>query len=1287
MEMMASAIPFQEALENVLSLSKQRDPRLVRLASVTSAVKDVSGGNPSPVKFYASVIETLEGTLHESNQSADTILDVICTQSAVVDLIGLVLGHVSPSTVSATFRHSANALTNVVQSHLSFATEGRQGSISGTHDGLGGVVPLLCSVCKTSSILLRRLDSISDGKAVSRLLRKTLLVLVTDSRSNVKGSATSELCSLLADTSSVCHGMVLKETTQHVKGEINICSIKSGDQQSQRFVGVLGFLQNAIPFLDYTNIGTQLMEHLMEVASRFSSSSAEGLLLHSLTQKNTRDVLKINAILSTILVILENESIKSTETSIRDFSARVLASLVRMQPSHIYRHGKTDNDIITGGLVIFGQVVLSSCQCILNYENADTALKLLPVAVGCIVELCKPAEASTDIGVSTLLMPELSQVFRTYLTPLKKSHDALFEKCCKDSLFAMKALLGHSFQETWTVSLQPLVILLQLMHPSDTAAQDCIQTIICLRCEITDTVAQHCLDDSLTSYIQGMGIEQFWKHLKLSEHCFLTDPETPKLSLMITSNLPWLLQLLKSAGSIGGDYAVKLSFFHHVILPLAKYFDSKRGSNIGSGDDRYRDIVVSLWHLLPIFCRCPDDLDESFSELVPLLLGGMKDKSYPELIDIVCAGLVILSNSVSERCAELEELCDDDEARKIRADFNLIQKATPGLIPSLFKLAESVGTMASPKVTAGMESHFQEVDRNHFDGQTLHNLTEAIACLARLSPPETVKVLFSKVLKRLLNASQAEDDLSDAMCTLLTLSQALVISGSLDHSSVSLLYRSLKPLIRSDETRPRVQKRAYRVLGEICARYGSFISDNDNVRDVLELLTSSMTTSQVSSRFMRLKCLTLIVKSFERRDMQEQEMMLGLLGEGLLCLKDSNGKTREAAFGLILSISSSLGDLGDFLRSMMAAVGSVSSHMRSAAIIALSRVLFERKDDSTVQLLLPSILQTVLLLSDDPSREVVKSFVGFVRIAVVIIPVESLRPLLPDILHSLLKYHRGKDRFRSKIKIILKKLVRSFGYQTLTPLVPVSESRLLTHMRKLSEREERRKIARRREKDERVSQFDDMVASDEEDSDDGKTLLTSATSMSRSTKTNARLGKRNRSVSQESGTVFSTKSGKTIATTLLRIKNDVHGSEYDVGKLTDRAVRFAEPNDDDSDFGTALPIDSAGRLIIQEDSDSINGAGESWETREDNIEKGHLSHLRSKATGSNTKNKEKRSNQKLGSAYKARAAGGDVKRKGQKYDPYAYVPLDGRSYTKKNRTAAIEQMQGVVNRGTKRQKR
>ena len=51
----------------------------------------------------------------------------------------------------------------------------------------------------------------------------------------------------------------------------------------------------------------------------------------------------------------------------------------------------------------------------------------------------------------------------------------------------------------------------------------------------------------------------------------------------------------------------------------------------------------------------------------------------------------------------------------------------------------------------------------------------------------------------------------------------------------------------------------------------------------------------------------------------------------------------------------------------------------------------------------------------------------------------------------------GGGRFRAKINIILKRLARTYGFDKVADLVPQSDSRLVTHMRMLASRAERKK--------------------------------------------------------------------------------------------------------------------------------------------------------------------------------------------------------------------------------------
>jgi ribosomal RNA-processing protein 12 len=123
--------------------------------------------------------------------------------------------------------------------------------------------------------------------------------------------------------------------------------------------------------------------------------------------------------------------------------------------------------------------------------------------------------------------------------------------------------------------------------------------------------------------------------------------------------------------------------------------------------------------------------------------------------------------------------------------------------------------------------------------------------------------------------------------------------------------------------------------------------------------------------------MTHIVEGFESDNHAHMAVIPNIMSEVLLCLKDSNKKTRDAAYQLLLAMSVARNDMTDYFRIILAALGAQTTHMRSAALMALSRLIFEyARVDHVVQDLLPSLMQTVSVLFDDSSREVTKSVIG-----------------------------------------------------------------------------------------------------------------------------------------------------------------------------------------------------------------------------------------------------------------------------------------------------------------------
>lgn len=423
-----------------------------------------------------------------------------------------------------------------------------------------------------------------------------------------------------------------------------------------------------------------------------------------------------------------------------------------------------------------------------------------------------------------------------------------------------------------------------------------------------------------------------------------------------------------------------------------------------------------------------------------------------------------------------------------------------------------------------------------------------------------------------------------------------------------------------------------------------------------------------------------------------------MTGEILLCLKDSKAKTRDTSYQVLVSLAKGVGNMDYFLGVIAAALGAETSHMRSAAVMASSRLVFEfAREDDNLQRILPSLLRTIIILFDEQSREVIKSAVGFVRVCVAAMAPDQLRPLLPDVVGSLLKYHKGKDRFRGKIKIILKKLVKIYGYDALMPFVPETETRLLTHMRKLDERAAKRKASGREDGAEGAQNYEDMVGSDEDDSDDGRTLMTGATGLTR--KSTHTMSTKNNAVSQPGKTHASSIRSKATNAASLRLPSEADGEVINILGLNQRNVRFADDEESDgNDSDRVMEFDDYGRLVVNdEDNDMEEDIVEMSNAVAETVSIGSNKRRRVGESNGSTRNGEnkeegrkRKKNSKmreLGASYKSKKAGGDVKKKGQKFEPYAYVPLDGRSYSKKNRRHAVEQMATVVPQGGKRKRK
>lgn len=89
--------------------------------------------------------------------------------------------------------------------------------------------------------------------------------------------------------------------------------------------------------------------------------------------------------------------------------------------------------------------------------------------------------------------------------------------------------------------------------------------------------------------------------------------------------------------------------------------------------------------------------------------------------------------------------------------------------------------------------------------------------------------------------------------------------------------------------------------------------------------------------------------------------------------------------------------------------------MRSATVLALARIVYEFRGqiDSSI---LAELLQSVIILLKERSREIVKSVLGFVKVCVVSLDKEVWETQIEDIVDGLVIWcNDSKNRFKSKV--------------------------------------------------------------------------------------------------------------------------------------------------------------------------------------------------------------------------------------------------------------------------------
>ena len=596
------------------------------------------------------------------------------------------------------------------------------------------------------------------------------------------------------------------------------------------------------------------------------------------------------------------------------------------------------------------------------------------------------------------------------------------------------------------------------------------------------------LGAALGAALRAMGAAPFLATLPLQMELDLDSPDSRA----------WLLPLViehakKATGSIG--------YWVRTLLPAARQLEARAdafhaaGAGHGVEAQAAYAAVAQLWEVLASMCCSPDDIATSF-QLVAKDLGAALQTDSAERRSTAARALRRLAFGVSERRKAAREEGDGQVVAREDAAAAAIARFSRNFLPILFNLALA----AKP--------------------EEREELLATVEAIALVTPADALDGFFKQVLRKLLEATaeasdgnkSAEENSAAATRQGIFVELAMSLSEGLPAEATAMLLRGSRPLLSAPAA--SVQKKAYKLLARLAERRPEVVAGA--LDETVAALADGLGACATAARRNRLRCLRHVIALFalKRREAIEAveagqgggegsdgedggdgaggatdplRAVAPFVGEIVLGVKESNQRTRLAAYELLVELARHMEEAGGdellrrFFMMVVGALAGSTQHMVAAAVAALARLLFDFPE--ALLEAAPELMSTVLLLLRSKSREIVKSVLGFCKVLISRLSPTEMTLLLPEMAEGLFAWcDDSKNQFKMKVRVLVERLVRKCGYEAVQAAIPEHHARLLVHIRKEKAKEERKRQAR-----------SEMRAGD--DAKSGRTTRTAMTAM------------------------------------------------------------------------------------------------------------------------------------------------------------------------------------------------
>ncbi|KWU41894.1 putative ribosomal protein [Rhodotorula sp. JG-1b] len=523
----------------------------------------------------------------------------------------------------------------------------------------------------------------------------------------------------------------------------------------------------------------------------------------------------------------------------------------------------------------------------------------------------------------------------------------------------------------------------------------------------------------------------------------------------------WLLPLLKPAVT-----NTRLGHFRETFVPLSAHFFAKAEEAKAGGRAMeakvWETLVGQTWALLPGYCEYPTDLTTAFdTEFVSLLANVVYTQA--TLRPAVFKALQTLL-STTQSLAQ-----STSPPNLLQEQFSLTPQDGQRSLEHLKSLAQTILSVAF--------NVYGKTSRGE-GGFVLETVGSWVAIL----PPtelvgtyDRIESLVSQALDSQIPPSKDDPALPPSHALLDILISLVPHAEPVSRRLFDFAMQD-RVLQSADQA---VQKKAYRILARLCEECGRQVLAGRE-GDVIETVLEGAPKVANGAKRDRVTLLAAFVPLIPDDSLH---VLPSLIPEAVLSTKESNGVTREAAFDLLVSMGQKLASGGrvkrhlikgmedamnedeveataeEYVTMLSAGLAATSPHMIAATIGALGRLTWEfratLKDEYQTEL-----LETIVVFLGSANREIVKASLGFVKVAVVSFDSALVTPSLPALVPALVNWsHEHSNHFKVKIRHLLERMIRKYGYDAIERYVPEDDKKLVSSIRKRQNRLKKKKAA------------------------------------------------------------------------------------------------------------------------------------------------------------------------------------------------------------------------------------